>query len=655
MNNPRDYLPAKYKKTSSALGDLKVSDTKTNDELNNSPWSDLAKEPKVPSYRSNAVESDQSNSNLSILDTQNETVKSNSPVDSNIASDDSPAEIIPPTSFPKAKSKANNKKLAGLLVLFFLVVGVFSSYLLTQQSQDNRQQAARQYIIAPPGGCGAYPNTNTVKLDGVDYCLPADTTTPPNMTEGKFGYCWNCVPPRPATEDDWKNPALHIAGTYTWRYGCSGSSNECSCSAGESDCYRYIVNIPSTLEAAVSYATQYPHINQVLYRGDGSKNNLEIAPFYSCFTGSSSEEDPTITYNTVNCAAENIQDVCSFVDTSYNPPRCYLTNGAYLIEIGKGNTWSPYNTGCGDGVHDYSGENGYAGDCNTWHFTTCLNQGTGVNGLGCDIIDTPNITTEEPPDEPPTEPPTQPPTEPPTGTPTLPPELLCTDLEMLNSLGEEMQGNEDQDLINGDQVRFRGNSSDNSNPEVTFEFRILPPNTYAWQDLTNTDTGATAKNISAPYTVISSGHHIVQSRVCLSGVCQTWESNDEIDDEFTSIFEDVPVTYWAYRSILAIYNEEITSGCNSDPLRYCPEQATSRGQAATLIMKAKYGADYNFTEATTPVFADVGADNTMRKFIEKMYADGITAGCSSSPLNFCPDREITRAEMAVMLERAFLR
>jgi hypothetical protein len=104
-----------------------------------------------------------------------------------------------------------------------------------------------------------------------------------------------------------------------------------------------------------------------------------------------------------------------------------------------------------------------------------------------------------------------------------------------------------------------------------------------------------------------------------------------------------------------MYADGITAGCSSNPLNFCPDTKLSRGQAATLIMKAKYGADYNFTLAATPVFADVAADNTMRKFIEKMYADGITAGCSSNPLNFCPDRAITRAEMAVMLERAFLR
>ena len=659
MNNPRDYLPAKYKRNTPIGDDFQndpPKDSKNSNstsDLDNSPWSDLAKEPQVPSYRSSVAEEVESNeksvdltSDLPNLDTK-------------------PEDSLNPT-FPKVKSKANNKKLAGLLVLFFLVVGVFSSYLLTQQSQDNRQQAHNGMMApAPPGGCGSVAGTHKETIGGVDYCVPnLPEDAPLVQTQGRFGWCWDVGAGggvqggHSCSADEWKDPTKTIAGTYVWPPGCVGDA-----------CKRYVINIPSTLEAAVNYATQLPQIRDVLYQASG--NQLEIAPFFTCASAGSSGTGSADGYNSVNCdtdprcgAVETVT-VSIIGQTPYQQTRCYLTQTAYN-NLPPGQIWSPYNTGCGDGVHDNPDQTtipgvgntneSYAGDCSTWHFTQCLNEGTGVNGLGCDIIDTPNITTEEPPDEPPTEPPTtQPPTGTPTGTPTAPPELLCTDLEMLNSLGDLMEGDDDQDLISGDQVRFRGSSSDDDNPEVTFEFRILPPNTYAWQNLTNTSSGSTAKNISAPYTVISSGHHIVQSRVCLSGVCQAWESNDEVDDQFTSIFEDVPVTHWAYRSILAIYNEEITSGCSSDPLRYCPETATTRGQAATLIMKAKYGADYNFTLAATPVFADVAADNTMRKFIEKMYADGITAGCSSNPLNFCPDRAITRAEMAVMLERAFLR
>jgi hypothetical protein len=38
--------------------------------------------------------------------------------------------------------------------------------------------------------------------------------------------------------------------------------------------------------------------------------------------------------------------------------------------------------------------------------------------------------------------------------------------------------------------------------------------------------------------------------------------------------------------------------------------------------------------------------------VEGFYAQGITTGCGQSPLSYCPEREVTRAEMAVFVLRA---
>ncbi|MFZ5819186.1 MAG: S-layer homology domain-containing protein, partial [Chloroflexota bacterium] len=37
------------------------------------------------------------------------------------------------------------------------------------------------------------------------------------------------------------------------------------------------------------------------------------------------------------------------------------------------------------------------------------------------------------------------------------------------------------------------------------------------------------------------------------------------------------------------------------------------------------------------------------RFIEPLYYNGITGGCSTNPLMYCPDATVTRAEMAVFL------
>ena len=55
--------------------------------------------------------------------------------------------------------------------------------------------------------------------------------------------------------------------------------------------------------------------------------------------------------------------------------------------------------------------------------------------------------------------------------------------------------------------------------------------------------------------------------------------------------------------------------------------------------------------ASVTTFADVPVTYWAYSWIERLYAAGITAGCSTIPLNYCPDESVTRAQMAVFLER----
>jgi hypothetical protein len=50
-------------------------------------------------------------------------------------------------------------------------------------------------------------------------------------------------------------------------------------------------------------------------------------------------------------------------------------------------------------------------------------------------------------------------------------------------------------------------------------------------------------------------------------------------------------------------------------------------------------------------FADVSMSGFAWSWIERLYASQITAGCSASPLMYCPDQTVTRAQMAIFLER----
>ena len=62
-----------------------------------------------------------------------------------------------------------------------------------------------------------------------------------------------------------------------------------------------------------------------------------------------------------------------------------------------------------------------------------------------------------------------------------------------------------------------------------------------------------------------------------------------------------------------------------------------------------YIHDYSITAVSTTRFADVPSHHWAWEWIERLYNAELTSGCSVSPLNFCPENSVTRAEMAVFL------
>lgn len=72
----------------------------------------------------------------------------------------------------------------------------------------------------------------------------------------------------------------------------------------------------------------------------------------------------------------------------------------------------------------------------------------------------------------------------------------------------------------------------------------------------------------------------------------------------------------------------------------------------TLTVTDTTGASASTTQNLLLVFADVPLNHWARKFIEAIYYRGVTAGCAANPLRFCPDSQLTRAEIAVFLLRA---
>ncbi len=112
-------------------------------------------------------------------------------------------------------------------------------------------------------------------------------------------------------------------------------------------------------------------------------------------------------------------------------------------------------------------------------------------------------------------------------------------------------------------------------------------------------------------------------------------------------FTDVPSSAPFYRFVENLVHNNVTGGCGPDS--YCPADPVTRAQAAVFLVKSRYGAAYVPPPATGTVFNDVPASFFAAAFIEKIAADGVTAGCGGG--SYCPNIPLTRAQMAVFLLR----
>jgi hypothetical protein len=118
-------------------------------------------------------------------------------------------------------------------------------------------------------------------------------------------------------------------------------------------------------------------------------------------------------------------------------------------------------------------------------------------------------------------------------------------------------------------------------------------------------------------------------------------------------FADVPIDHPLWQYIEAFYNAGITSGCGVSPLIYCPENPVTRASMAVFLLRAKYGSGYT-PPAATHTFADlpVAGKEWQEAWVDQFYLEGITSGCGTGPLIYCPENPVTRAAMAVFVLRA---
>ena len=120
-------------------------------------------------------------------------------------------------------------------------------------------------------------------------------------------------------------------------------------------------------------------------------------------------------------------------------------------------------------------------------------------------------------------------------------------------------------------------------------------------------------------------------------VAQSGGFGDVAEDAYFS----VPVTALAELGIFA--GTECAQG-------FCPGDPIDRKTMAVWMVRVLDGEDPQAVSESK--FDDVDAHSFHAPFIERMATLGVTSGCGDGS-GFCPDRVVSRAQMAVFLTRAF--
>ena len=101
----------------------------------------------------------------------------------------------------------------------------------------------------------------------------------------------------------------------------------------------------------------------------------------------------------------------------------------------------------------------------------------------------------------------------------------------------------------------------------------------------------------------------------------------------------------------------ILDGTECGPDQFCPSEPLSRRTFAVWMVRVLDGdqaPDFVDPNAVgTSRFADVEASEPESLFIERLSDLRVTAGCASKPWRYCPDTNVSRAQMASFLARAF--
>ncbi|HEY9421442.1 MAG TPA: DUF5060 domain-containing protein [Thermoanaerobaculia bacterium] len=165
------------------------------------------------------------------------------------------------------------------------------------------------------------------------------------------------------------------------------------------------------------------------------------------------------------------------------------------------------------------------------------------------------------------------------------------------------------------------------------------------QKATSTGGGTTQ-----PAPPIGSNDPVTRERTAYSFV-QAMDGQSFVPPAPQGVFADVQTGSWAAPYIEEFHRDGITTGCADSPLRFCPATYLNRAEMAVLLLRARHGSSYVPPPATGRVFSDVPASFWAAAWIEQLYTEGITTGCTSG--RYCPGDNVTAWQLDTFLSRAY--
>lgn len=180
---------------------------------------------------------------------------------------------------------------------------------------------------------------------------------------------------------------------------------------------------------------------------------------------------------------------------------------------------------------------------------------------------------------------------------------------------------------------------------LTVLFNDVPEDSFAW----NFIYGAAGAGIMRGCTYFTFCPTGVVTRADMAGYLErAIHGPNTPPPVYLGGFTDVFFNDYNANYIQGLVDDGITAGCGEGI--YCPDSPNTRAQMSVFIWKGEHGDQA--PPSCTGIFTDVPCpDGFAVDYIEGLYNEGVTAGCGGG--NFCPNANITNAQMSVFLVKGF--